>query len=230
MLYQQFINNNQPFAASSYQSTLPVNLYDNISKDIGVVTPGKTILLYGEPIVYHFGSLIMEKILKHIDSIAVVDGANRFDLYGLTGIAQINNLDPWKFLDRIFISRIFTGYQLDAVINNGVSSILKSINSRVMVVIGILNTLFDDQMPVRQAKASLVRIRNKFKSLKNEGISIVLISEHICPQQWNRRQLTKQMFEMLDVMYLAYDESVRPVELNSNTLLRELINSYNIEF
>lgn len=183
-----------------------------LSKDIGVTTPGKTLLLYGHPIVYHASLFMIEELLKNTNSVALVDGANRFDVYAIARLAQIDSLDPREILDRIYLSRVFTGYQMDAVLTNGVAPFLQLICSRAVFVFGLLHTLFDDQVPVREAQKSLLRIRAQFGNMKRNGISIVLVSEDIYPHQSERINLTSYMLNMADKLYLFDENSMRIAE------------------
>ncbi len=186
-----------------------------LSRDIGVITPGKTLLLYGHPIVYRASLFMIEELLKHTDSVALVDGANRFDVYTIARLAQIDGFDPREILNRIYLSRIFTGYQMDAVLTNGVASFLHLIRSRAVFVFGLLHTLFDDQVPVSEAQKSLLRIRTQFENMKRNGISIVLASDDIYPHQSARVNLTNYMLNMADKLYLFNENSMNAVERKS---------------
>jgi len=189
--------------------------YVDLAKDIGVVTPGKTLLLYGDPIVYRASLFMVEELLKRSGYVALVDGANRFDLYTLARLAQIDGFRPYEILDRVYLSRVFTGYQLDAVLTNGVAPFLALIHSRVVFVFGLLHMLFDDQVPVREAQKSLLRIRSRFESMKRDGISIVLASESLNPRQPERRSLIKYMLDMADKSYLFDVSGTHPADRKS---------------
>ncbi len=186
--------------------------YVELAKDIGVITPGKTLLLYGDSIVYRASLFMVEELLKRTDSVALIDGANRFDLYTLARLAQIDGFAPPEILDRIYLSRVFTGYQMDAVLTNGVAPFLALIRSRVVFVFGLLHTLFDDQVPVREAQKSLLRIRSRFENMKQNGISIVLASENLIPRQPERKSLIKCMLDMADKLYVLDGNAAYPAE------------------
>ncbi len=183
-----------------------------LSRDIGAVTPGKALLLYGHPVVYRASLFMIEELLKRTDKVALIDGANRFDVYTLARLAESEGIDPAEVLDRVYLSRVFTGYQMDAVLTNGIAPFLHLIHSRVVFVFGLLHTLFDDQMPVRESYKSLVRIRSQFEIMKKAGISIVLASENIYPHQSDRLNLTSYMLNMADRLYLFNESSMHNID------------------
>ena len=182
-----------------------------LSKDIGDVTPGNALLLYGHPVVYRASLFMIEELLKRTDRVALIDGANRFDVYTLARLAEMEGVRPSEILDRVHLSRVFTGYQMDAVLTNGIAPFLRLIHSRVVFVFGLLHTLFDDQMPARESYKSLLRIRSQFEILKKEGISIVLASENIYPHQSDRVNLTGYMLNMADKAYLFNESSMHSI-------------------
>ncbi|MCL4540216.1 MAG: hypothetical protein M1378_11580 [Bacteroidetes bacterium] len=182
-----------------------------LSKDIGAVTPGSALLLYGHPVVYRASLFMIEELLKRTDHVALIDGANRFDVYTLARLAEMEGINPSKILDRVYLSRVFTGYQMDAVLTNGIVPFLNLIHSRVVFVFGLLHTLFDDQMPARESYKSLLRIRSQFEIMKKGGISIVFASENIYPHQSDRVNLTGSMLNMADKAYLFNESSMHSI-------------------
>ncbi len=183
-----------------------------LSKDIGAVTPGSALLLYGHPVVYRASLFMIKELLKRTDKIALIDGANRFDVYTLARLAEMEGIEPSEILDRVYLSRVFTGYQMDAVLTNGITPFLNLIRSRVVFVLGLLHTLFDDQMPARESYKSLLRIRSQFEIMKKRGISIVLASENIYPHQPDRMNLTGCMLNMADRLYLFNEDSMHNID------------------
>ena len=79
------------------------------------------------------------------NSIAVVDGCNRFDVHALSRFARIRKIDPNKFLNRIFISRGFTCYQMEQAIAHKLPSFLSTIHSNTALIFGLLDTFYDEQ-------------------------------------------------------------------------------------
>ena len=177
------------------------SLTKELSLDIGSVVPGKTILLYGTSMVYYTSLIIMKEALRHLPSIAVVDGANRFDAYRLARMAQIDGRDPLNILNRVYLSRVFTAFQMDGLLMRGVEPFLGEAKTKVLIVLGLLHTFYDEQISVREAEKSLAGINAKFSSMKKNGISILLASESLTPAQKQRQSFYKRMQAMADDVY-----------------------------
>ncbi len=177
------------------------NLTRELSHDIGAVVPGKTVLLYGSSLVYYTSLIVMKETLRRLPSIAVVDGANRFDAYRLARMAQIDGRDPLDILNRVYLSRVFTAFQMDGLLTRGVEPFLDEAKTKVLIVLGLLHTFYDEQISVREAEKSLAGINAKFSGMKKNGISILLASENLTPAQKQRQAFYKRMQAMADDVY-----------------------------
>ena len=178
-----------------------------LSNTIGKFVPGKTVLLYGSSLVYYTSLVIIKEILCRLPIVAVVDGANRYDAYGLARLTGIDGMNPIDALNRVFVSRIFTAFQADGVIMRGVEPFLNESNARVLIVLGLLHTFYDDQISVREAERSLARISEKFDSFKKRGISILLASEDLTPSQKQRQDFPLRLKSMADDIYEVSSDS-----------------------
>jgi hypothetical protein len=190
-----------------------------LSRTIGVCKPGKTVLLLGDsfakrkmysrgggaPSVYKISMVIIKEMLRRMQNIGIVDGANRFDAYHLARLAQAEGENPSVILDRVFLSRIFTAFQMDGVITRGVDAFLSGKYGeqaeRVMVVFGLLDLFYDDEVSVRESEKSFMRMSETFKRLKEKGISILLVSENLIPAREDKRYFQSRLKAMADGIY-----------------------------
>lgn len=172
-----------------------------LSHDIGAVVPGKTVLLCGSSLVYYTSLIVMKEVLRRLPSVAVVDGANRFDAYGLARMAQIDGSDPLDVLNRVFLSRVFTAFQMDGLLTRGVEPFISEAKTKVLIVLGLLHTFYDEQISVREAEKSLAGINAKFAGMKKNGVSILLASENLVPAQKQRQFFYRRMKAMADDVY-----------------------------
>src|SRR5438105_411204 len=93
---------------------------------------GKVHLLYGEASsVFPLSMALVALAVLRDSHIALVDGGNRFDIHAVTGFAREQGADPDTVLQRVFISRGFTCYQMEATIVGRLPLFLKKINTRV---------------------------------------------------------------------------------------------------
>ncbi|MGC8594200.1 MAG: hypothetical protein ACP5MI_01190 [Candidatus Kryptoniota bacterium] len=153
--------------------------------------------------------VIMYQLLKRNMCVVLVDGANRFELYSLTRQAETDNIEPYQILQKVFISRVFTAYQMDGLITGGVQPFMKQINSHALFIFGPLHTFYDDHVPLKDSIQSLDRIRLTLDFMKEEGVSIVIASEFLVPSKKDKTILFKKMTYMSNEIYKLDDESLK---------------------
>jgi len=190
-----------------------------LSRTMGMRKPGKTVLLLGDsyakrkmyfhgsgtPSVYKISLVVMKEMLHRMPDIGIVDGANRFDTYGLARLAQADGEDPSEILGRVFLSRVFTAFQMDGVLTRGVDAFLSESYSghagRVVGVFGLLDLFYDDEISVRESEKSFARISETFGKLKEKGVSIFLVSESLIPAREDKRCFQSRLKAMADSIY-----------------------------
>ncbi|MGC8653829.1 MAG: hypothetical protein ACP5US_07555 [Candidatus Kryptoniota bacterium] len=202
------INCNVAFRQTLHTDDLPSTV-DSILNSVGNRLPGKTYLLTGSRNVYKMSLVIMYQLLKRNMCVVLVDGANRFELYSLTRQAETDNIEPYQILQKVFISRVFTAYQMDGLITGGVQPFMKQINSHALFIFGPLHTFYDDHVPLKDSIQSLDRIRLTLDFMKEEGVSIVIASEFLVPSKKDKTILFKKMTYMSNEIYKLDDESLK---------------------
>ena len=177
-------------------------------------SPGKIGLLYCEKGVYPLSTLIAAEILKHSRSIVFIDGANRIDPYFLAKLARYQMIDPYNFLDRVYVTRAYTCYQLDISITDGLLDFVRQVDGRIVIVYGVLDLFDDDQIPVSDIIDILRRIRQSLVHLKANGISVLLVSSYPHFHLKEREQFFKHMMFMTDIRYrLEHEDTLQRVIL-----------------
>jgi hypothetical protein len=200
------------FHSKLYTDALPSGV-DSILNSISNQLPGKIYLLTGSRNVYKMSLVIMYQLLKRNMHVVLADGANSFELYSLTRQAEADNVEPYQILQKVFISRVFTAYQMDGLITSGVSSFMKQINSRVLFIFGLLHTFYDDHVSIKDSIQSLERMKLALDSMKEEGVSIVLASEFLVPSKKDKTVLFKKMTYMSNEIYKLDDELLKLIPI-----------------
>ena len=192
--------------------------------------PGKVGLLYGEHGVYPTATLIASEIIKHLRSVVFIDAANRVDPYFLAKLARYRGFAPEKFLDRAFVSRAFTCYQLDVSITEGLLEYMQSVNAHVLIVYGPIDLFDDDQATMKDIVDIIQRIRLTFEILKHNNISTMLVSKIPRFQIKEREQLLIPLKDMSDVIYKleSFNTSQR-ISMEKIPYGTNLANSYNLD-
>jgi hypothetical protein len=162
-----------------------------------VKPPGKLCLLYGtrdSGDIFSLSLRIAAEAMLRGSSIAVVDGCNRFNVHLLARFARERRIDPNAFLQRIFISRGFTCYQIEQAVSARLPAFLKSIGSETAMVFGLLDTLYDEQAPFREVQQILRRVLQGLQTMKHEGHSVLLTSTawNVMPKERNNLFATLQ--------------------------------------
>lgn len=163
--------------------------------------PGKVVLLHGDREVFPFALTMAAQAMRKGMPIAVVDGANRFDVHLLSRFARERRMNADDFLRRIYISRGFTCYQMEQAIVSRLPAFLRRIGSTVGMVFGLLDTFYDEQAPLREVQQILTRVQTALTGMKNDGMSILVVcrDQRVAPEERNRLFTTLQ--RGMDVSY-----------------------------
>jgi hypothetical protein len=162
---------------------------------------GKIFLLYGDRVIFKLSMIMASQVLKNDVFLAVVDGCNGFDVHAITKFARERRRDPEVLLQHIFISRGFTCYQMEAAITNRLPFFFNTRNSRTGMVLGLLDTFYDEQVSSREAQQMLARVLLTLQEIKKTGVSILLVC-----YEWNvmpaeRNNLFGRLKESADNVY-----------------------------
>jgi len=174
--------------------------------------PGKVFLLYGDRSIFQIslqmaahsmaGSPeLFERRRAGGNSIAVVDGCNRFDVHALSRFARTRKIDPNKFLNRIFISRGFTCYQMEQAIVHKLPTFLVNINAHTALIFGLLDTFYDEQASLREVQQILQRLLVSFQKMKSAGVSLLLVCLERTIASPERNQLFTTLKSGVDRVY-----------------------------
>jgi hypothetical protein len=121
--------------------------------------PGNLTVLYDHPICKN---LIFRLCVRcqlpetkgGLDSSAIyVDGGNSFNPYEISAIAREYGSDPKSTLERVFISRAFTAYQLSAIVSETLEDALKRYKPKLVLISKITSLFLDRDVPPKEAVA-----------------------------------------------------------------------------
>jgi hypothetical protein len=107
-------------------------------------------------------------------SVVFVDGGNSFNPYSVSEIAQSHGLDSRLVLEKIYISRAFTAYQLSSLILEKLESFLRRKRSKLLVVSDVTSLFFDRDIPKTEAKDLFIKICAKLSEVAAKKKSIVI--------------------------------------------------------
>jgi NAD(P)-dependent dehydrogenase (short-subunit alcohol dehydrogenase family) len=119
---------------------------------------GDFAVLHGSPAVLPLSTLLCVRAQLPPQlgglgtNVTFVDGGNTFRLYDVSTIAQLHELDPKEVLERIFISRAFTAYQMTSIVFDRLRETVERYGSKLVVVSDIAGLYLDRDVPEREAK------------------------------------------------------------------------------
>ena len=119
--------------------------------------PGNFTVLYGHPVckTLIFRLCVRCQLPKEKgglgSSTIYVDGGNSFNPYEISAIAREFGSDPKSTLERVFISRAFTAYQLSAIVSETLEDAIKRYKSKLILISKITNLFLDQDVPTKEA-------------------------------------------------------------------------------
>jgi len=120
-------------------------------------TAGNFAILYGGPTVLPLSLLATVRAQLPFQlggletNVIFVDGGNTFRLYDVSRIAQLHHLDPKQVLERIYISRAFTAYQMTSIILEKLKETVEKFHSKLVIISDIAELYLDKDIPKREA-------------------------------------------------------------------------------
>jgi len=109
-------------------------------------------------------------------SVVFVDGGNSFDPYLVAEIAHSHGLDSRAALEKIYVSRAFTAYQLSSLILEKLELFLKRKRSKLLVVSDITSLFFDRDIPKTEAKDLFMKVCAKLSEISSRKNLIVVVN------------------------------------------------------
>ncbi|HYA77503.1 MAG TPA: hypothetical protein VEF91_02180 [Verrucomicrobiae bacterium] len=153
--------------------------------------PGDFAVLYGSPSVISMTSLLciraqLPKQLGGLGSnVVFIDGGNTFRLYKIARLAQLHQLNPRQVLERVFIARAFTAYQLTSLILDKLEETIKNCDAKLVVISDIAGFFLDSDIPNEEAQKVYSQVVSYLSSFAKRH-QIILIATYL-PYSGNRR-------------------------------------------
>lgn len=182
--------------------------YTALVRQFHAAPPGKLYMLHGGGAVFRLSLSAAAHALLQGIPMTLVDGTNRFDVYYLAEFARRfarqqrgRGVTPEEVLNRIFVSRAFTCYQMEALLTERLPAFVRKKRSPVVIIFGLLDTFYDEQAPLFEVKGSLQRIIGALHRLRQGGVSVLLASLDVRPAAKGRSGLFPWLASTMDRVY-----------------------------
>jgi hypothetical protein len=163
----------------------------NINQLFPGFASGDFALLHGSHAVSSLASLLCIRAqlppqLGGLGSnVVFIDGANTFRLYQITRLARLHQLDPKQVLDRIYISRAFTAYQMAALILQNLEDAVKTCDAKLVILSDIAAMFLDKDVQEEEAKRIYSQVTTRLSNFTRER-QIIMIATYP-PHEDSRR-------------------------------------------
>jgi hypothetical protein len=168
----------------------------NINQLFPGFAEGDFALLYGSQAVSSLASLLCIRAqlppqLGGLGSnVVFIDGANTFRLYQITSLARLHQIDPKQVLDRIYISRAFTAYQMVALILQKLEDVVKTFNAKLVIVSDIAAMFLDKDVQDEEAKRIYSQVTTHLSNFAREH-QVIIVATYP-PRQDSQRNIYLQ--------------------------------------
>jgi len=110
-------------------------------------------------------------------SVLFVDGGNSFRLYDVSAFAQSCELDPKEVLERIFVSRAFTAYQLTSLVFEQLQSAIEKYDSKLVILSNLAQLFLDSDVPKKEAQEVFLQLTTYLANFAKKN-RVILVATH----------------------------------------------------
>ena len=142
------------------------------------LSEGRMIMLSGETssVVAELASFRAQLPIEAggLDSaVLFIDGGNRSDPYLFSSFAKQRRLKPTMAMRRVTSCRVFTFYQLGALVSEHLVRAVEDYGTSLVVISDILGTFTEPELEEREARRVLAAIEEGIENVKRRAIVIV---------------------------------------------------------
>jgi len=172
------------------QPVLSLNMR-NVNNLFSGFTIGDFAVLYGSHSVQSLVSLLCVRAqlppqLGGLGSnVVFLDGGNTFRLYQVARLARLHHLDPKKTLERIYLSRGFTAYQMTALILEKLKETVKRYNAKLAIISDIAGFFLDKDVPEYEERRVYSQVAAYLSNFAKEN-QIALIATYLPHKETKR--------------------------------------------
>jgi len=123
------------------------------------------VLLTGHACVLPLSQLLCLQYLYRGEPVVLVDGANAFDPLLFSAAARAHQWNLRELLDAIHLSRVYTCHQLEALFTEHLQQAVTAFRPRAVLCLGLLDTLYDEDVSVAEASRIFRRLRTALLAL-----------------------------------------------------------------
>lgn len=151
------------------------------------------VVLTGQDACLTVGLLLALRGAAAARPLLVIDGANAFDPYLIADLARRQGLDPRHLLGRIRISRVFTCYHLEALLEDRLPRVRDRLTPSGLFLSGPVEPLLDGELPEEEAERVFRRILGALDRVLQWPWTVVAACPDSAPLPPDRRHFLPQL-------------------------------------
>lgn len=182
---------------------------------------GQIIGFLGHRGLFALGHYLMAWRLLQGETVVLVDGANVIDLPLIVKLTDGLKANRREVLDRLHLSRAFTVHQLEAVVGERLERALETYQSRLCFVSGLLDTFYDEEVPLWEATRILRRTTEKLRALANQGCRFVVLAPDPPAPKTRRGNLVSLVTRPLDRIFTLVREKDQYLLVDDTRTVRD---------
>lgn len=160
------------------------------------------ILVHGNPACLTVGLLLGLRAAVPASPLLIVDGANSLNPYLLSSLARRMGRRPEALLASVFISRVFTAYQLEAAVVDRLEGAIAARRPCGVLVAGLLDSLHDEDLSAAEARQIFRRVLMALTRLAAQPCLLV-VAAAVRPQVRGREGFGAQLAAAADWAFLV---------------------------
>jgi predicted ATP-dependent serine protease len=179
----------------SSQMLFPLSMR-NIDELFPGFAAGDFAVVYGSPSIQYLTSLLCVKAQLPTQlgglasSVVFVDGGNTFSLYQVARLAQIHQMDPKQTLDRIYLSRAFTAYQMTALIMEQLQEAVEKFRAKLVIISDLAGLFIDKDIADEEARQVFSQVMAYLSGFARRNQIVLIATYH--PRASSSRNLYLQ--------------------------------------
>lgn len=173
-----------------HQPVLSLNMR-NVNQLFSGFAIGDFAVLHGSNSVQSLASLLCVRAqlppqLGGLGSnVVFIDGGNTFRLYQIARLARLHRLDPKQTLERIYLSRAFTAYQMTSLILEKLKETVKRYNAKLAIISDIAGFFLDKDVLEYEARRVYSQVTAYLSNFAEEN-QIALIATYPAHKETKR--------------------------------------------
>jgi hypothetical protein len=171
----------------------------------------KTLITVLAPHAARMHMLVLSARLAHRGTLQVLDAGNQFNAYEVARSLRQEGAEGFQqALERIRVARAFTPYQLLALLEATSTSANRAQPSAPTLVLDLLNTFYDENLPQPERRRLLVRCMAELRRLSQAAVVVVSVRP-TPPVQEDPLRLVEMVKEASDEV-LLFEEMAPAVQ------------------